>query len=90
VQKAVLGITLVDLQQALMKAWRLPALLVRLGDERHAEQTQVKNVLLAVRVARHSARGWDDAALPDDVAEIGAMLQLGATPTLALLRDIDA
>jgi len=90
VQKAVLGVTLVDLQQALMKAWRLPALLVRLGDERHAEQTQVKNVLLAVRVARHSARGWDDAALPDDVAEIGAMLQLGATPTLALLRDIDA
>ncbi len=89
-QSAVLGIELADLQQALMKAWRLPALLVRLDDHRHAEQTQVRNVLLAVRVARHSALGWDDAALADDIADIGALLQLAPTPTLALLRDIDA
>lgn len=90
VQRAVLGIELADLQQALMKAWRLPALLVRLGDDRHAEDRQVRNVLLAVRVARHTSRGWDDAALPDDIADIGALLQLGPGPTLALLRDIDA
>jgi HD-like signal output (HDOD) protein len=89
VQRAVLGIELADLQQALMKAWRLPDLLVRLGDGRHAGHTQVRNVLLAVRVARHSAKGWDDPALPDDLAEIGAMLQLGSAPTLSLLRDID-
>ncbi len=30
------------------------------------------------------------ADVPDDLAEIGAMLQLGAAPTLALLRDIDS
>jgi HD-like signal output (HDOD) protein len=89
-QRQVLGIELSDLQQALMKAWRLPELLVRLGDNRHAEQLQVRNVLLAVRVARHTAAGWDNAALPDDVADIGALLQLGPVPTLALLRDIDA
>ncbi|MDH4290318.1 MAG: HDOD domain-containing protein [Aquincola sp.] len=90
VQRAVLGIELVDLQQVLMKAWRLPALLVRLGDERHAGQPAVRNVLLAVRLARHTARGWDNPALPDDIAEVGSLLQLGAAPTLALLRDIDA
>jgi HD-like signal output (HDOD) protein len=90
VQRAVLGIELTDLQQALMKAWRLPELLVRLGDDSHAHHTQVRNVSLAVRVARHSAKGWDDPALPDDLVEIGAMLQLGTAPTLALLRDIDA
>lgn len=89
VQRAVLGIELAELQQALMKAWRLPELLIHLGDARHAEQTQVKYVLLGVRVARHTAQGWDNAALPDDVADIGALLQLGAAPTLNLLHQID-
>jgi HD-like signal output (HDOD) protein len=89
-QRAVLGIELADLQQALMKAWRLPELLIRLGDDHHAERTQVKNVLLAVRIARHSAQGWDNAALPDDVAALGALLQLSAPSALTLLRDIDA
>jgi hypothetical protein len=64
--------------------------LVQLDDDRHAERTQVRNVLLAVRVARHTASGWDNAALADDIADIGALLQLGPQPTLALLRDIDA
>mgnify|MGYP003471809565 FL=1 len=89
-QTAVLGIELADLQQALMKAWRLPALLVRLDDHRHGDETQVRNVLLAVRLARHSARSWDNAALADDIADIGALLQLAPMPTLALLRAIDA
>jgi HD-like signal output (HDOD) protein len=89
-QTAVLGIELADLQQALMKAWRLPALLVRLDDHRHGDETQVRNVLLAVRLARHSAQGWDNAALADDITDIGALLQLAPTPTMALLRDIDA
>jgi len=65
-------------------------MLVKLGDNRHVEQVQVKNVLLAVRLARHTARGWDNPALPDDIAEIGALLLLGPVPTLALLRDIDS
>ncbi len=89
-QREVLGIALSELQQALMRAWRLPALLVQLDDERHAERTQVRNVLLAVRLARHTAHGWDNPALADDIADIGALLQLGPQPTLALLRDIDA
>ncbi len=89
VQQAVLGTPLSDLQQALMKAWRLPALLIRLGDDRHAEASQVKNVLLAVRVARHSTQGWDNAALPDDVAAVAALLQLSCTSAMKLLREID-
>jgi HD-like signal output (HDOD) protein len=89
VQRAVLGIELAELQLALMKAWRLPELLIRLGDARHAERTQVRYVLLGVRVARHTAQGWDNAALPDDVADVGALLQLGPVPTLNLLHQID-
>jgi HD-like signal output (HDOD) protein len=90
VQREVLGVELPELQQALMRAWRLPALLMQLDDARHAERPAVRNVLLAVRVARHSAHGWHDAALPDDIAELGALLQLAPAPTLALLRSIDA
>ena len=91
VQQAVLGgITLAELQQALMKAWRLPELLIRLDDARHADSPQVKNVTLAVRLARHSAQSWDNAAVPDDVADIAALLQLGPVPTLKLLHEIDS
>ena len=47
VQRELLNIELHDLQQALMRAWRLPELLVQINDERHAETAQVRNVLLA-------------------------------------------
>jgi HD-like signal output (HDOD) protein len=88
IQRELLHIELHDLQQALMRAWHLPELLVRINDERHAETAQVRNVQLAVRLARHTARGWDNAALPDDVRDIAALLNLGETPTLHLLQDI--
>lgn len=88
-QQATLGIVLAELQQALMKAWRLPELLIRITDERHAGHPSVRTVLLAVRLARHSANGWDDAALPDDYADIGTLLNLSPAAAEALVRDID-
>jgi HD-like signal output (HDOD) protein len=90
VQRDVLGTELAELQQGLMKVWRLPELLIRLGNANDAERTQVRYVLLGVRVARHTAAGWDNAALPDDVADVAELLQLGPTPALNLLHDIDA
>jgi HD-like signal output (HDOD) protein len=90
VQRDVLGIELAELRHALMRAWRLPALLVRLDDPRRANEWQVRSVLLATRVARHSAHGWDNAALPDDVTDVGALLQLSPASALKLLREIDA
>jgi hypothetical protein len=89
VQRSLLNVELIDLQHALMLAWRLPSMLVRITDDRHAEDPQVRNVVLAIRVARHSARGWDNAALPDDVHDIAELLQLGEVPVRRLLRDID-
>jgi HD-like signal output (HDOD) protein len=90
VQRDVLGIELAELRHALMRAWRLPALLVRLDDLCRASEWQVRSVLLATRVARHSAHGWDNAALPDDVTDVGALLQLSPASALKLLREIDA
>lgn len=88
-QREVLNIGLVDLRRALMSAWRLPTMLTQISDDRHADATQVRNVRLAVRLARHSARGWEDPAIPDDVSEIAALLQLGVAPTWHLLRQVD-
>ena len=90
-QRMCLHIGLGELQHALLAAWRLPATLVQITDQQaHAETPQWRNVRLAICVARHSATGWDNPALPDDVAEIGRLLQLAPEPTLRLLREIDA
>lgn len=90
-QQAVLNTDLAALQHALMLAWRLPSLLVRITDNHSKEPTsQVRNVLLAIAVARHSALGWDNAALPDDVRSVAALLHLSQDAALRLLREIDS
>lgn len=90
IQREQLGIALYEVKQALMKAWRLPEMLRRISDERDTEQTNVRNVLLAVRLARHTAGGWDNAALPDDVADIAALLNLSHGAALQLVRSVEA
>jgi HD-like signal output (HDOD) protein len=89
VQCSVLNIELDDLRQNLMKLWRLPELLVRISDNRHAELPIVRNVVLAVRLARHTMRGWDNPAIPDDVEEISQLLNSVPRVTLAFLHKID-
>ena len=75
-QEQVLGFALVDLQLALAREWSLPKLLLTLMDDECAMQQRVRNVVLAVNLARHSANGWGDAALPDDYREIGELLSM--------------
>lgn len=87
-QLAVLGIELADLQQALMKAWRLPELLIRISDDRHADGAGVQSVTLALRLARHTAQGWDNPAIPDDVNDIANLLNLSRVAALQLVREI--
>ena len=43
---------------------------------------------LAVRLARHSAHGWDDAALGDDFSEAANLLNLSLVATRQLVDDI--
>lgn len=75
-QQSVYNITLPDLQLELAKIWHLPALLTTLMDRNNAENPRVRNVTLAIDLARHSANGWDDAALPDDYAAIEELLHM--------------
>ncbi|MCC6923706.1 MAG: HDOD domain-containing protein [Nitrosomonas sp.] len=84
-QEQVLGFALHDLQLALAIKWRLPELLIHLIDDEYRYQQRVRNVFLAVNLARHSANGWDDAALPDDYAEIGNLLHLKPEEVIAIV-----
>lgn len=88
-QRDLLHAELNDVQHALMQLWHLPAILVRITDDSQSENSQVRNVLLAIRVARHTTDGWDNPAVPDDVRDIAALLHLGLEPTRQLLLDID-
>lgn len=76
IQLMVLGIELNQLKATLFKAWRLSSLLQRLTSDNHIEHPQVKTVQLATSLARHSANGWDDPALPDDYCRIAALLNV--------------
>lgn len=86
VQKQVLGFTGVELQRQLTIEWRLPALLMNLMDPAQANTTRVRNVMLAVNLARHSAQGWDNAALPDDCREIATLLRMEPDKVIALVK----
>jgi HD-like signal output (HDOD) protein len=90
VQQELLNIELVALQQALMRAWALPELLVRIADDKQARHPQVRSVELAIRLARHTQAGWDNAALPDDLADVAQLLNLSVPAAEKLVRDIDS
>jgi len=86
VQKQVLGFAGVELQRQLTAEWKLPELLRNLTDPSQANTIRVRNVMLAVNLARHSALGWDNAALPDDYREIGALLRMPPDKVMALVK----
>lgn len=80
-QKKVFGFRGIELQLALVREWHLPELLRTLMDEDHADKPRAKNVSLAVRLARHSANGWQDAGLPDDYKDIAQFLNMSEEAT---------
>ena len=84
-QRRVFGVTAAEIQLELIRAWRLPALLVQLLDPSLKDDPRVRTVMLATRTARHLARGWDDAGLPDDLADLEALVRLPRESLLARL-----
>lgn len=82
VQEQVLGFALVELQKELAVQW---GLLLMLMNDSGTKQPRVRNVELAINLARHSANGWDDAALPDDYKDIGELLRMPAAQVMAMV-----
>ena len=77
-QRMALNIELCDLEQALLRVWRLPDLLVRITDDRLSTDPQARMVVLALRIARHSAGGWDNQALSQDLRAAAELLGLSS------------
>lgn len=75
-QRSVLGCTIDEIQAELMVRLRLPELLVAMNDPGVPRDPRMRTVSLAIRLARHSATGWDDPALPDDYLEIAELLHV--------------
>lgn len=89
VQREILHIELTDLEQSLMQAWHLPELLQHITNDKRANDPQVQCVKLAIRLARHTADGWSDEAVPDDLLDIAKLLNLSQEATLNLLHEFD-
>ena len=87
VQKQVLGFTGVELQRQLAAEWHLPELLQNLMNPALAQTPRVRNVTLAANLARHSAHGWDNDALPDDYREIADLLRMDLDKVMALVQN---
>lgn len=85
VQHEVLGFKLIDLQKELVEAFQLPTLLSKLMQDSASNDQRVRNVTLAVNLARHSANGWDDAALPDDYKEVAELLRMDIARVLRIV-----
>lgn len=84
-QARVLGFVGTELQQALAVEWHLPGLLLALMDEQQADNPRMRNVMLALRLARHSAEGWQHPALAEDYREIAELLRMSAEQVMAMV-----
>lgn len=84
-QQEVLGFKLHDLQKELVEVFQLPPLLSNLMQNNASTEQRVRNVTLAVNLARHSANGWEDAALPDDYRDIAEFLRMDIDRVMRLV-----
>lgn len=81
-QESVFGVPLYQIKQELTQLWGLPKLLSALMNPENAESPNVRNVKLAVDLARHTANGWNDPAIGDDVRAIREMLHMAGSNLL--------
>jgi HD-like signal output (HDOD) protein len=92
-QRRVFNASARDLQLALVRQWHLPELLVAMMDEHQTSSPRVRTVQLANNLARHTAQGWNNPALPDDLSAIEALLHMNRETLLHRLavphEDID-
>ncbi|MEA5098376.1 MAG: HDOD domain-containing protein [Burkholderiaceae bacterium] len=88
-QQNIFGFRFSDLQQMLCKTWQLPELLLSQFNPELKDKPNFLNVSLAVDLARHSARGWDNTALPDDYAAIEQLLHINRETLLFRLNQTE-
>ncbi|GLT20946.1 hypothetical protein GCM10007933_03980 [Zoogloea oryzae] len=85
-QRSVFNFSAKELQLALVRHWHLPDLLVSMMDERYIDNARVRTVQLANSLARHTAQGWDNPAIPDDLSAIEKLIHISRENLLARLQ----
>lgn len=88
IQRGILNVELSEVQDALVGLWRLPALLSDIRDPSGSNRAAARTVDLATRLARHTANGWDNPAVPDDIADVAALLNLSPAAALQFVQDL--
>lgn len=87
----VLNVSLPALRLALAQQWCLPGLLVQSCDPALAHLNQVRNVHLALQLARLSSQhGWDHPALDEPLAATAHLLGLSAPQALDMVTGLDS
>ena len=76
-QRMVFNFSAKELQLALVHHWHLPELLTFMMNPKFIDNPRVRTVQLAANLARHTAHGWDDPAIPDDLSAIESLLHIG-------------
>lgn len=76
-QRMIFNFSAKELQLALVRHWHLPDLLVSMMDEKHIDNARVRTVQLAASLSRHTAQGWSNPAIPDDLSAIESLLHIG-------------
>lgn len=86
IQTELFGFTFNDLKLALNRQWQAPEYLIGLMDDEQASgHPSHRTVRLATALARHSQRGWDDPAIPDDLQAVAELLKIPVTAVAARL-----
>jgi HD-like signal output (HDOD) protein len=86
IQTHFFGFSFNDLKVALNRAWRTPPHLIDLmDDDQPGNHPSHRTVRLAASLARHSQRGWDDPAIPDDLRGISELLKIPVSGVAARL-----
>ncbi len=88
-QRAVLNIEVNELQVELATAWQLPELYRQMMDDSSARHPRALLVMHSVALARHSALGWDNPALPDDYRALASLLNTSAERVRAMAEPDD-
>jgi HD-like signal output (HDOD) protein len=85
-QRAVIGCTLDSVGQQLLERWGMGACLREAARTLDENGPAARTVRLAVRLARHLARSWTNAALPDDFRDLGLLLNIPPEGAAMLVR----
>lgn len=86
IQNEFFGFTFNDLKVALNRAWQTPTHLIDLMDDEQLDShPSHSTVRLAASLARHSQRGWNDPAIPDDLLGVSELLKISVHDVAARL-----